>query len=803
MKPCKRPGCDGTVDDTGYCDTCGHEDTSDSHADPRLSAPPGVPGGAEPGSPQRPTGESLARVHSVSSMTSELVSLPELPPEDPQSRIDPDPRPPAHGRPCGKEGCTGTIGGGHFGQPALSQGFCPICGTPYSFKPKLRPGEMVGQYEVIGCLAHGGFGWVYLARDTNLGGLYVALKGLINSNDEVGAQLAAREREFLTTIHHPNIVRIFNFVTHPGPLPGEETDYIVMEYVGGQPLHTIAAGQKLPVEQVIAYGLQILSAFEYLHDLTDAKSGRHGLLYCDMKPDNVIHTRKQIKLIDLGAVRWIGDTDAPIVSTQGFQVSWEEIRAHGLTVRSDLHTVGHTLRELFRPGPELAAAGNDLTGLGIDSFQRLLRRATGPFDERFSSAAEMSEQLRGVLREILSLRDGHPRPEPSTVFAPTAALLDAGLGAVPPLERWTHPAGRTSLLDPSMPAPPAVAVRLPTPRVDPADPAADFLANVSAGDPGRLIDKLGAVQERSAEAQFFMCRAHLELAEIDRAEQYLARAEEILGRSAPCNWRAAWHRGLLALAKNQIAAVEAGPDAVRERDVRVAPNAVRKRDTQAGPSAVREFDIVYTTLPSEDAPKLALGFCAEYLGRPDQAERYYQAIWRRDRSQVSAAFGLARIRLAAGDRIEAVKVLDQVPQVSRHFDAARIAAVRIHSGRLQAGPAATRLPTAADLDQVISRLRTLYLDDGDRDGDARARLTAVVQEAALDWLLEPGSPVGAPMAGRTHGHGAPILADPADETHQRLLLEASFRRLARQAGHAADHDALIDLANTVRPETLR
>ena len=45
-------------------------------------------------------------------------------------------------------------------------GFCPVCGKPYSFVPTLKPGDLVvGQYEVKGCLAFGGLGWVYLAKD--------------------------------------------------------------------------------------------------------------------------------------------------------------------------------------------------------------------------------------------------------------------------------------------------------------------------------------------------------------------------------------------------------------------------------------------------------------------------------------------------------------------------------------------------------------------------------------------------------------------------------------------------------------
>ncbi|MBB4914003.1 serine/threonine-protein kinase [Streptosporangium saharense] len=734
MRPCARAGCTGVVDDTGYCDAQGHRN---------------VP---QPTKAVEATGE-----HDFS-----VVPLPRLPATDPLSHIDPAPHPPEHGRPCARPGCTGIVGGGYLGQPPLFEGVCSVCRTPYSFRPKLLSGEMVDRYRVLGCLAHGGLGWVYLAWDTRLE-LHVALKGLIGDGDEHARRVAVRERQILTVLHHPNIVRILNFVTHPDPRSGAETDYIVMEYVDGQPLHRLAAAGDLPVEQVIAYGLGILSAFEYLHGFADTGSGRRGLLYCDMKPDNVLHTGDRVKLIDLGAARWIGDRTSPLVHTRDFQVPQEEIDEHWLTVRSDLHTVGRTLEALLPDDWQAEDAP------GAESFLRLLRRATAPFEERFASAAEMAEQLRGVLREILSLRDGVPRPEPSTVFAPTAALLDAGLGAVPPLDHWTDVAGRTASLDPGRPSPAQCAVRLPTPRVDPGDPEAGYLANVSVDDPRRLVDTLAAPRRESAQAHLLMCRAHLELAEIDEAGRCLERAGELLGGRAPYDWRMAWHRGLLALAEDRV-------EAARER-----------------------FDAVCTALPGEDAPRLALGFCAEHLGEPDRAARHYRAVWRRDRSQVSAAFGLARIHLAEGARGEAVRVLDQVPRVSRHFDAARIAAVRIHAGRLPGG-AGVRLPTAADLGEAVNRLPDLYLDGGDRDGDARARLRAVLQEAALGWVLESGT--GSFRRSPTR-YGAPVLADPVGEAAQRALLEESLRRLAQQAQDAGRHDALIDLANTVRPRTRR
>ncbi|MEO7195121.1 MAG: tetratricopeptide repeat protein [Pseudonocardiaceae bacterium] len=646
-------------------------------------------------------------------------------------------------------------------------------GRTFSVPPTLSADDLVAdQYEVVGALARGGLGWVYLARDTHLDGNYVALKGLINTNDARAVALAVSERRFLTTLDHPNIVRIFNFVTHTEPHSGELTDYIVMEYVGGLPLdevkdlaarHQDPLGGPLLVEHVIAYGIEILAAFEYLHG--------HGLLYCDMKPNNVIRSANRIKIIDLGAARGIDDRQSPIVGTQHFQVSREEIRTRGLTVQSDIHTVGKTLEELFSVTADVLKGPtephSDQVSFGIESFRRVLERATHERpDSRFPSAAAMAQQLKGVLREVLSLRDRQPRPEPSAVFTATATLLDAGLGMVPPLDSWTANRAAehgTVVLD-GRPSAVAAAVGLPAPQVDEDDPAASFLTEVSATDSRRLIDKLAEFPRESVAIQLCECRAHLELGDLEKAQICLRRAEEILGQAVDYDWRSAWHHGLLALTNDKITDAELN------------------------------FSEVYRALPGEDVPKLALGFCHEQLGNLDDSQHYYEAVWRRDRSQASAAFGLARICLRRGARNDAVTILDEVPGVSRHYDAARIAAVRILSGSLAAGSGnGFQLPTAADFSAVVSRLPALYLDGGDPDGAARERLTAAVREVALGWVRETG--------GDEQLNGQDILGDHPSERKLRKLLAGSYRALSRQARNSNDHGILIDLANTVRPRT--
>ena len=148
------------------------------------------------------------------------------------------------------------------------------------------------QYEIKGCIAHGGLGWVYLAFDHNVNERPVVLKGLVHSGDAEAQKIAMAERQFLAEVTHPGIVKIYNFVEHPDQ-HGNPVGYIVMEYVGGKSLKQ-ARGDKLPVAEAIGYMLEILPALGYLHSI--------GLTYNDLKPENIMITEDQLKLIDLGAV---------------------------------------------------------------------------------------------------------------------------------------------------------------------------------------------------------------------------------------------------------------------------------------------------------------------------------------------------------------------------------------------------------------------------------------------------------------------------------------------------------------------
>ncbi|WP_200304915.1 tetratricopeptide repeat protein [Streptomyces adelaidensis] len=731
---------------TDFCDTCHRKAPDVARAVPvRLAVEPVPP----PRRPPAPAADALDN--------DGLLILPHIASPDPSEAASTTASPPTGGRRCGVDNCTGTIGVAYVAGPALDHGFCPRCGRAYSFQPKLRPGDRVGgHYRVLGYLAVGGLGWVYLAEDTRVPDLHVVLKGLINTGDAVARRSAVEERRSLTTLHHRDIVRIVTFEQHEEPGETEPTGYIVMEYVGGRSLAWIrrAPDQELTqlfggsfgIGHVITYGCKILGALEYLHG--------QGLLYCDMKPDNVIHYGNDIKVIDLGAIRRTDDRSSSLVYTSGYAPPKQERDQRGFHIDTDLFTVGRTLETL-------AARAEPAAGLAARSFDALIRRATHPEPAaRFTSAAEMSRQLWEVLREHQALSGHEPYPERSTRFEPTAAVFGSELGTVPSLDHWTGRAGAEMPdLPIGAPDPRDTAPALPVPIPDPHDDAAVLLGGLASGNPERIAEQAERDPVlRTVETALWLCRAYLDAGDADKADHWLGRAR---AQSREYDWRIFWHQGLVWLTHGRVQEAEG------------------------------EFAAAYAALPGESAPKLALGYCAEYLSAEErQTEAYYEAVWRRDRTQGSAAFGLARLHLRREDRPRAVAVLDEVPTTSRHYDAARIAAIRVLTARLpHSGPTADRL---AEADRRLARLRrpAQHLVGG----AAWERLVTEVRESAFACRPPDGWGPDFP-AGELFG--------PADTSKaQSELLSRSLKRLADQAGSATERGDLLDRAYAVLPEAV-
>ncbi|HEY6874157.1 MAG TPA: tetratricopeptide repeat protein [Geobacteraceae bacterium] len=536
-----------------------------------------------------------------------LVSLPPLPSQDPLALLMEKAEVPERKRRCPH--CDTKV--------TRTRGFCGQCGHEYNFEPALKAGDIVnGKFEIKGPIAFGGLGWIYLGWDKVLN-RWVVMKGLLNAKDEAAAAAAVAERQFLAAVKHPKIVGIYDFVNS-----GNE-GFIVMEYVGGKPIGTILKEKGvLPVEEAISYILGILPAFSYLH--------ANGFVYCDFKPENFMIEGDDVKLVDMGGVRRIGDPDGDIYGTRGFMA--QEAGDDPVEV-SDLYTLGRSLAVLIMDFKYMKEYENSLptpTEQPVlaenESLYRFLLRATHQDpDQRFQSADEMADQLYGVLREIVALKT-EPKPAESQTFT-SDNLFDA------------DDVAGTEKVDVRL---------LPTLKMDVRDPAANELLRMAAvTNPEKRVvalehvaDKFG---EKSAEARLRLANAYLGVKRFSDANKLLDQ----LHAEDQFDWRVSWYRGKSLLAQND------------------------------GQVARMEFGKVYFEMPGEIAPKLAIAYAAEITGDYDEAARYYKRVAKVDPNQTTACFGLARCLSKKKDINGAMEALAAVPAQHSLFNQARIALAKI------------------------------------------------------------------------------------------------------------------------------
>jgi serine/threonine-protein kinase PknG len=474
-------------------------------------------------------------------------------------------------------------------------------------------------------------------------------------------------------------------------------------------------------------------------------------VYNDLKPENIMVTEEQLKLIDLGAVSRIGSYGF-LYGTPGYQAP--EIVRTGPTVATDIYTVGRTLAALTlemrtRDGRYVDGLPEDDPILAqYDSFGRLLRRAIDPDPRRrFVSAEEMSSQLLGVLREVVARDTGVPRAGLSTVFSPSRSTFGIDLLVAHTdvyLDGQVHSEKLTAQ---------DIVRALPVPMVDPADVGATVLSATMLSQPVQTLDSLRAARHgtlesegvdlsESVELPLMEVRALLDLGDVAKANRKLDDLSERVG----WRWRLVWFRAVAQLLSADY-------------------------DT-----AIKHFTEVLDTLPGELAPKLALAATSELVGSAGD-EVFYKTVWNTDNGVISAGFGLARSQSSNGERDAAVKTLDQVPPTSRHFTTARLtSAVTLLSGRSgseitedQIRDAARRVEALPDTEPRVLQIRALVLG------------------TAMDWLADN-------TASTNH-----ILGFPFTEHGLQLGVEASLRGLARLAPSQAHRYALVDLANSVRP----
>ncbi|HKS28724.1 MAG TPA: protein kinase [Pyrinomonadaceae bacterium] len=235
--------------------------------------------------------------------------------------------------------------GGFMDKPALSLGWRVISEEQRG----TLEGKTIGPYRIRRLLGQGGGGEVYLAEDVELN-RSVALKFFTSQVMDDGwvRRQSIKEARAVAGLEHPNICAVHGI---------EEIDgyhFIVMQYVEGETLSSLASKDALELKQILDLAEQITCALEAAH--------AHGIIHRDIKPQNIVVTASgQIKVLDFGLAkvvqplqnreqeaegRSLNSQTGLVVGTVAY-MSPEQLRAEELDFRSDIFSFGVMLYELI------------------------------------------------------------------------------------------------------------------------------------------------------------------------------------------------------------------------------------------------------------------------------------------------------------------------------------------------------------------------------------------------------------------------------------------------------------------------
>ena len=308
-------------------------------------------------------------------------------------------------------------------------------------------GMMIGKYELGKKLGQGGFGLVFIARDTGLD-RDVALK-FMHPEHTANAEILRRflqEARSAAKIVHPGIVTVFECGQVQGT--GSSSDgvaFIAMELLHGESLSDrLARAGRLPADHAMEIARQVASALEAAHEA--------GIIHRDLKPDNIFLVRdpampggERVKVLDFGIAKLAQGQNTSGVQTQSMMVfgtpaymSPEQCRsAAHIDHRSDIYTLGCILYELVVG--ETPFKGE--TGELIAKHQLV-----APSQPR-TIIGDLPEELDELINAMLAK---NPADRPQTMTAVQRALEARGAmqaGVAPTLlpdeslPRFTPPAG--------------------------------------------------------------------------------------------------------------------------------------------------------------------------------------------------------------------------------------------------------------------------------------------------------------------------------------------------------------------------
>ena len=201
--------------------------------------------------------------------------------------------------------------------------------------------ETLGKYRLLGPLAAGGMGEVFLAEQEGPHGFRrrVVVKRLLRhlASDPGFVEMFLNEARVAALITHPNVAQIVELGEADGAY------FIAMEYVRGRSLRRLlgklrARGEKVPPPIAVAIVAGVLHGLHAAHTLVDDEGNPRGCVHRDVSAENVLlSVDAAVKLVDFGIAKALSASTARGTSLRGKYgyLAPEQYRNEPLDPRTD------------------------------------------------------------------------------------------------------------------------------------------------------------------------------------------------------------------------------------------------------------------------------------------------------------------------------------------------------------------------------------------------------------------------------------------------------------------------------------
>jgi len=268
-------------------------------------------------------------------------------------------------------------------------------------RSRFLPGTVLaGRYRIVGLIGSGGMGEVYRADDLRLG-QPVALKFLPAEFEKDPSRLSRfmGEVRIARQVTHPNVCRVYDV----GEADGKH--FLSMEYVDGEDLGSLLRRiGRLPQDKAVQLARQVCAGLAAAHD--------QGILHRDLKPANVmIDGRGRARLTDFGLAGLAEAFEgAEVRAGTPAYMAPEQLSGKGVSMKSDLYSLGLVLYELFTGKRAFDAPT-------AAELMRLQQESTPAMPTTHVSGLDPA-----VESVILRCLDKEPTQRPTSALAVAAAL---------------------------------------------------------------------------------------------------------------------------------------------------------------------------------------------------------------------------------------------------------------------------------------------------------------------------------------------------------------------------------------------